>query len=203
MAAVTQARGAPWWIRERAVLRSLERRMGEDRSLGVLNVATDDGGASVSRWLGTHGFAVAATRTYGALAEGPWGRYRLAAIFPGSPTKAPPRALCLDGPIGAAAGPHRFDDLALCLYMPSDPPERRWRLSSGVIGLMDLARRHVAAEYFWQRDGEWVIDEAPHGTTPPAPAAVVEPRVHADERPGRNDPCPCGSGLKAKKCCAP
>ncbi len=28
----------------------------------------------------------------------------------------------------------------------------------------------------------------------------VEP-IHADAEPGRNDPCPCGSGKKYKKCC--
>ena len=28
----------------------------------------------------------------------------------------------------------------------------------------------------------------------------VEP-IEADEKPGRNDPCPCGSGKKYKKCC--
>jgi uncharacterized protein YecA (UPF0149 family) len=27
------------------------------------------------------------------------------------------------------------------------------------------------------------------------------PPVHADATPGRNDPCPCGSGKKYKKCC--
>jgi uncharacterized protein YecA (UPF0149 family) len=32
--------------------------------------------------------------------------------------------------------------------------------------------------------------------TPP-----VEP-IKADNTPGRNDPCPCGSGKKYKKCCA-
>ncbi|MBD5560427.1 MAG: SEC-C domain-containing protein [Clostridia bacterium] len=26
-------------------------------------------------------------------------------------------------------------------------------------------------------------------------------QVHVDKRPGRNDPCPCGSGKKYKKCC--
>ena len=29
----------------------------------------------------------------------------------------------------------------------------------------------------------------------------VEP-IHADAKPGRNDPCPCGSGKKYKQCCA-
>ena len=28
----------------------------------------------------------------------------------------------------------------------------------------------------------------------------IEP-VQADKTPGRNDPCPCGSGKKYKKCC--
>ena len=28
----------------------------------------------------------------------------------------------------------------------------------------------------------------------------VEP-IHADKTVGRNDPCPCGSGKKYKKCC--
>jgi preprotein translocase subunit SecA len=28
----------------------------------------------------------------------------------------------------------------------------------------------------------------------------VDP-IHADGKPGRNDPCPCGSGKKYKKCC--
>ncbi len=28
----------------------------------------------------------------------------------------------------------------------------------------------------------------------------VEP-LQADKAPGRNDPCPCGSGKKYKKCC--
>jgi len=32
--------------------------------------------------------------------------------------------------------------------------------------------------------------------TPP-----VEP-IKAEDKPGRNDPCPCGSGKKYKKCCA-
>jgi len=31
-------------------------------------------------------------------------------------------------------------------------------------------------------------------------ADKVEP-LKADKEPGRNDPCPCGSGKKYKKCC--
>jgi preprotein translocase subunit SecA len=34
----------------------------------------------------------------------------------------------------------------------------------------------------------------------PIPDAPVE-RARRDEAVGRNDPCPCGSGKKYKKCC--
>ena len=35
---------------------------------------------------------------------------------------------------------------------------------------------------------------------PPPPAPVEQRRVDPDQQIGRNDPCPCGSGLKYKKC---
>jgi len=34
----------------------------------------------------------------------------------------------------------------------------------------------------------------------PIPDAPVE-QAHAERTVGRNDPCPCGSGKKYKKCC--
>ncbi len=36
---------------------------------------------------------------------------------------------------------------------------------------------------------------------PPSPAPVAEPARRQDARVGRNDPCPCGSGKKYKRCC--
>jgi len=30
---------------------------------------------------------------------------------------------------------------------------------------------------------------------------VKQPKKRADEKIGRNDPCPCGSGKKYKQCC--
>lgn len=35
-----------------------------------------------------------------------------------------------------------------------------------------------------------------------APHERSRPFVHSAEKVGRNDPCPCGSGKKFKKCCA-
>lgn len=41
--------------------------------------------------------------------------------------------------------------------------------------------------------------------TPPVaqPLAAAKKRPPGVAKPGRNDPCPCGSGVKYKKCCAP
>ncbi|MEM7204397.1 MAG: preprotein translocase subunit SecA [Planctomycetota bacterium] len=53
----------------------------------------------------------------------------------------------------------------------------------------------------------------PKGAPPPAPAPQAKPPQQQPskaapaaapaKRPGRNDSCPCGSGVKYKKCCAP
>ncbi len=48
-----------------------------------------------------------------------------------------------------------------------------------------------------------------HSAPPPGAEAAMQaalgkgpvPMAHADARAGRNDPCPCGSGKKYKKCC--
>ena len=53
-------------------------------------------------------------------------------------------------------------------------------------------RKHVENARFIREDGAWVYD-----------GQVVEKAVpvrHAEPKPGRNDPCPCGSGKKYKKC---
>ena len=34
-----------------------------------------------------------------------------------------------------------------------------------------------------------------------SPSRVAEPRTASGQKVGRNDPCPCGSGKKYKKCC--
>jgi len=38
-------------------------------------------------------------------------------------------------------------------------------------------------------------------SAPAAPAARTAPRTESGQKVGRNDPCPCGSGKKHKKCC--
>ena len=54
--------------------------------------------------------------------------------------------------------------------------------------------RFVREEGLWRYvDGEFLEEEQPALSPPPATGNKV----------GRNDPCPCGSGKKFKKCCGP
>lgn len=41
--------------------------------------------------------------------------------------------------------------------------------------------------------------QMPGEDEPPLPEPVKP--IHGQPQPGRNDPCPCGSGKKYKKCC--
>lgn len=54
---------------------------------------------------------------------------------------------------------------------------------------------HVERARFARDGGEWrfhsVVEEQPQQLVPVGPSSEV----------GRNDPCPCGSGRKHKKCC--
>ena len=138
---------------------------------------------------------------YRATADGPFGRYRLAAVFPLPPDVRDPAVLCLDGPRGLGSSKHRNGPAELCLYYEDDPPERRWTEGLGLLRLFDLARRHVTAEHVWRETGRWPMEEAPHGRSEPAspdPSLALPP---LRKKPGRNAPCSCGSGTKAKRCC--
>jgi len=57
----------------------------------------------------------------------------------------------------------------------------------------DKVHEHVEAAVFGREEGKWVYTGA------------VEPKGqtvrHEKPKVGRNDPCPCGSGKKYKKCC--
>lgn len=45
-----------------------------------------------------------------------------------------------------------------------------------------------------------LTDTVVSSDAPPVPDVPVE-QAHAEPTVGRNDPCPCGSGKKFKKCC--
>jgi SEC-C motif-containing protein len=55
-----------------------------------------------------------------------------------------------------------------------------------------VERSHHERSEFKKRDGHWYFLDG----------KLVQEPVRVGEKTGRNDPCPCGSGKKYKKCCA-
>ena len=55
-------------------------------------------------------------------------------------------------------------------------------------------RKHHELGTFKKLNNEWMFFDGEPAST--------EPYRRADPKAGRNDPCPCGSGKKFKKCCA-
>jgi len=64
--------------------------------------------------------------------------------------------------------------------------------------LNGVAQRHHEQSLFVKVDGKWLFRDGK--VVYSGPAERPQPVVRG-ERTGRNDPCPCGSGKKFKKCC--
>jgi hypothetical protein len=107
-------------------------------------------------------------------------------------------------------GHARRDHADLCLdelafprlaNFPCDFVLHTEHLRTLLVGVTTLAARPAEEFYFPAAQ----VDEAP-AFTPEAALALAESYrpdgpVQAKEKPGRNAPCPCGSGKKYKKCC--
>ena len=64
--------------------------------------------------------------------------------------------------------------------------------------LRDVAHRHHEKSLFVREDGQWFFKDGEVVASGP----TEKPRPFQNAaRHGRNDPCPCGSGRKYKKCC--
>ena len=184
-----------WWRRRPDLVHRLERgSLGIDPTLRRLNADDIDVQPDLRRLCEGAQVKPENVLAYTAQAEGLYGLYRLVALFPLPPSHNP-MVLCLDGPRGQGASPHRNSDIELCLYYPNDPLGQRWTLGRGLLALFDIGRRHVLAEHFWREGGRvaWPLDEAPHGHPPATIELAPEPE--------RNAPCSCGSGRKWKACC--
>lgn len=72
---------------------------------------------------------------------------------------------------------------------------RATALAEGRLLVLRERSRFVREAEAWRYvDGEFIEEEQAAAPTPAAPAP-------AKGKVGRNDPCPCGSGKKFKKCC--
>ena len=72
--------------------------------------------------------------------------------------------------------------------MPNDPMAERYEKREKQHKLEELSKKTRTKEEIEAE--EKLIKETPK-----------VPPIHSDAAPGRNDPCPCGSGKKYKKCC--
>jgi SEC-C motif-containing protein len=54
-----------------------------------------------------------------------------------------------------------------------------------------VLREHHENAHFLKENGSWYFTDG----------AMVKPKPVIVSKPGRNDPCSCGSGIKYKKCC--
>ena len=52
-------------------------------------------------------------------------------------------------------------------------------------------REHHERGHFKREQGRWYFTDG----------SIVKPKPVISSKVGRNSPCPCGSGLKYKKCC--
>lgn len=91
---------------------------------------------------------------------------------------------------------HFEEDLRAAEQAPNDVA----RLKRNNLGYID----DVLEAFDWCRHGEEDDNHENEDWQPPLPlawASPTEPVVNPWRDVGRNDPCPCGSGLKFKKCC--
>jgi uncharacterized protein len=77
-------------------------------------------------------------------------------------------------------------------------PPFAWRASAG--GFEIVSRSGDGAAVRFEKDVEVLLDAAGLNTLRAALAEALSGGSGAAE-PGRNDPCPCGSGRKYKRCC--
>jgi len=69
----------------------------------------------------------------------------------------------VDGP---TESPHRRSDGSLCIWYPTDPPDRRWLRTDGLLHLLALIKLHLFKEAWWREHGDpWLGPEVRHGGT--------------------------------------
>jgi SEC-C motif len=111
------------------------------------------------------------------------------------PPEKHPQATCLKPKISRRLfpqHPHLYGDEILCPYRPSDNV-LEWNRKT-VVQFLDFVSIWLARHLVWERTGAcaggiWLGPSAGH-----APRELLG-------TVGRNDPCPCGSGKKYKRCC--
>ncbi len=77
-------------------------------------------------------------------------------------------------PLGPVFGQIAGD---LCLWYPRDPRGLRWQWEDGLEEYVTRVHRHVFFEEYWRRNGEWPVEDAPHGEPPAGAHPVLTPQM--------------------------
>ena len=97
------------------------------------------------------------------------------------------------------------DDLARTAILSFDGDIHNEHLQQLTVIALPLAARAAAEDFYYPREvvrtwfGQWTPEESLERLKRFAQGPKQE-AVRAEPKPGRNDPCPCGSGKKYKKC---
>jgi preprotein translocase subunit SecA len=104
---------------------------------------------------------------------------------------------------------HLKEGIGLRGYGQKDPLLEYKKEGFDMFSAMVERIKEEVAEYLFKvqlvpREAEAAVPAQPAAVKAPASrqkAAVAQENHHKDRKVGRNDPCPCGSGKKYKKCC--
>jgi hypothetical protein len=99
-------------------------------------------------------------------------------------------------------------DLATAAVLSWDADAYNGTVQSLMMSAIPLAARSAAEDFYFPREvirawfGAWDVEEALHRLSRFSDQREKQKKepVRAAPAPGRNDPCPCGSGKKWKKC---
>jgi hypothetical protein len=78
-------------------------------------------------------------------------------------------------------------------------PAKRFTMESMRAGV-DVTNQKDAYQHMFE-EAQRALEEVPYALPGQTPTAPPIPIVEHSSKVGRNDPCPCGSGKKYKKCC--
>jgi hypothetical protein len=114
-------------------------------------------------------------------------------------------------PAGHALRFERPDDvpeeLARTAMLSFDGDVFEEKVQGFTLAALPVVARAAAEDFYFSRDvlrawfGPWTGEETLHRLTRFAKTSPKREPVRAASTPGRNDPCPCGSGKKWKRCC--
>lgn len=90
---------------------------------------------------------------------------------------------------------HFLEDLAATLNADVSPANRRYQKALITNAIDDLSKWHCYSDAFLAQQKTRKVENALRV------APWTEALTKTPEKLGRNDPCPCGSGKKFKKCC--